>query len=172
MPNITHASGKSCASRLRDCAGRGDRRGPHDRNPRRSAVAVFKALQHRRAVGTDRGDGRGGGLGRSVEGTARRQDQAVHPGQNAATGQGRRKTTLRIMQTGSDRQRKSAGKCRSRWSFAGPPIPELTHEQQIRRAYEIALPVLAQQFERKAVLQHWDARWPPRVASSSPVPAT
>ena len=42
--------------------------------------------------------------------------------------------------------------------LCGPPIPELTHEQQIRRAYEIALPVLEQQFERKAVLQHWDAQ--------------
>jgi conjugative relaxase-like TrwC/TraI family protein len=38
----------------------------------------------------------------------------------------------------------------------GPPLPELTHEQRISRAYETALPFLGDQLERKSVLTHWD----------------
>jgi hypothetical protein len=41
-------------------------------------------------------------------------------------------------------------------SLIGSPTPELTHEQQIRHAYEVALPFLAEQFANRAVLTHWD----------------
>jgi hypothetical protein len=40
----------------------------------------------------------------------------------------------------------------------GPPRPELSLEQRHRLAYEIALPVLAEKFEHKATLTHWDLR--------------
>ena len=40
--------------------------------------------------------------------------------------------------------------------LCGPPLPELTHEQRISRAYETALPFLADQLEHKSVLTHWD----------------
>jgi conjugative relaxase-like TrwC/TraI family protein len=38
------------------------------------------------------------------------------------------------------------------------PEQDLTHEQRLRRAYEIALPFLAEKFARKAVLTHWDIK--------------
>ena len=37
----------------------------------------------------------------------------------------------------------------------GPPLPGLTHEQRLRRAYDVALPFLADAFARKSVLPHW-----------------
>jgi conjugative relaxase-like TrwC/TraI family protein len=40
----------------------------------------------------------------------------------------------------------------------GPPAPEVTHEQRIRQAYEVALPFLAEKLEHKAVVTHWDVR--------------
>jgi conjugative relaxase-like TrwC/TraI family protein len=40
----------------------------------------------------------------------------------------------------------------------GPPMPELTQEQRHRLAYEVALPFLAEKFEHKATLTHWDLR--------------
>ncbi|MFL5252958.1 MAG: MobF family relaxase [Rhodopila sp.] len=40
----------------------------------------------------------------------------------------------------------------------GPPVPELTPEQRHRMAYEVALPLLAEKLEHKAVLTHWDVR--------------
>jgi hypothetical protein len=39
--------------------------------------------------------------------------------------------------------------------LCGPPPPELTHEQKLRHAYEVALPFLADEFARKSVLTHW-----------------
>ena len=35
---------------------------------------------------------------------------------------------------------------------------ELTHEQRIRQAYEIALPGLDQQFQQRSVISAWDLR--------------
>src|SRR5208283_1211023 len=35
---------------------------------------------------------------------------------------------------------------------------ELTHEQRIRQAYEIALPGLDQQFQQRSVISAWDMR--------------
>jgi hypothetical protein len=40
----------------------------------------------------------------------------------------------------------------------GPPAPELTQEQRIRRAYEVALPHLAETLEHRAVVPHFDLR--------------
>jgi hypothetical protein len=40
----------------------------------------------------------------------------------------------------------------------GPPLPPLTHEQRIRQAYEIALPILAEKLEQNSVLKHYDLR--------------
>lgn len=40
----------------------------------------------------------------------------------------------------------------------GSLTPELTPEQRHRLAYEVALPFLAEKFERKATLTHWDLR--------------
>src|SRR5271166_768012 len=40
----------------------------------------------------------------------------------------------------------------------GPPAPELGKEQRIRRAYEVALPHLANRLEHQSVVPHWDVR--------------
>jgi hypothetical protein len=40
----------------------------------------------------------------------------------------------------------------------GPPVPELTRAQRHRLAHEVALPFLAEKFEHKATLTHWDLR--------------
>ena len=40
--------------------------------------------------------------------------------------------------------------------LCGPRLPELTHEQQLRRAYNVALPFLADELAHEAVLTHWD----------------
>lgn len=40
--------------------------------------------------------------------------------------------------------------------LCGPRLPDLTPEQQQRRAYEIALPYLSEQLEHRSVLTHWD----------------
>ena len=37
----------------------------------------------------------------------------------------------------------------------GPPLPVPTHDQRLRRAYDVALPFLADAFARKSVLPHW-----------------
>ena len=38
----------------------------------------------------------------------------------------------------------------------GPPAPELTQEQRIRRAYEVALPVLEERLGQRSVLTHFE----------------
>ncbi|MBS0642369.1 MAG: relaxase domain-containing protein, partial [Proteobacteria bacterium] len=40
----------------------------------------------------------------------------------------------------------------------GPPPPPLSHEQRIRQAYEIALPILAEKLEQNSVVKHYDLR--------------
>lgn len=36
--------------------------------------------------------------------------------------------------------------------------PELTQDQRIRRAYDVALPFLAERLEHNSVVTHWDVR--------------
>ena len=40
----------------------------------------------------------------------------------------------------------------------GPSLPEPSEEQRLRRAYDVALPFLAERLEHRAVVKHWDVR--------------